>query len=103
MYPDGRAVQICEGVIGVRFRESLEHPTLIEPGKVYEYTISLWETSNVFKPGIEYAWRSLVVISPDSLEIRIRASLWNECGHQGGEQIYHEAQYPSHFILPVIP
>ncbi len=51
VYPDRKAMHICEGIVGATFRESLENPTPIEPGKIYEYTISLWETSNVFKAG----------------------------------------------------
>ena len=51
VYPDGRAMHICEGIRGATFRESLEQPAPIEPGKVYEYTISLWETSQVFAQG----------------------------------------------------
>ena len=37
VHPDGRAIHICEGIRGVTFRESLEHPSLIEPGQVYRY------------------------------------------------------------------
>jgi putative CocE/NonD family hydrolase len=39
--PSGRA----------RYRTSTAQPPLIEPGKVYEYTIALWATSNLFKAG----------------------------------------------------
>ena len=49
--PDGRAINICEGLRRARFRESIEEPTLIEPGSVYKYSIDMWETSNVFKAG----------------------------------------------------
>ncbi|MCR4412822.1 MAG: CocE/NonD family hydrolase, partial [Thermoguttaceae bacterium] len=49
--PDGRAIHIAEGIRGARFRESLDSPTPIEPGRIYEYSISLWETSMVFKAG----------------------------------------------------
>ena len=51
VHPDGQAIHVCEGIRGARFRDSLETPKLIEPGKVYEYDISLWETSYVFKAG----------------------------------------------------
>jgi putative CocE/NonD family hydrolase len=51
VYPDGAAIHLCEGIRGAIFRHSLEYPTLIKPGKVYEYTISLWETSYVFRSG----------------------------------------------------
>ena len=49
--PDGRSVHISEGVVRASFRDSLENPTHIEPGKVYEYTIHIWETSWEFQPG----------------------------------------------------
>jgi len=51
VHPDGKAIHICEGIRGVTFRHSLEEPTPIEPGKVYKLTVSLWETSMVFKAG----------------------------------------------------
>ena len=51
VHPRGAAINICEGIIRARYRESMEHPTLIEPDRVYEYTVDLWETSNVFKAG----------------------------------------------------
>ena len=37
LHPDGQAIHVCEGIRGARFRDSLETPMLIEPGKVYEY------------------------------------------------------------------
>ena len=36
VHPNERAVTICEGIRRARFRESLDSPTLIEPGRVYE-------------------------------------------------------------------
>ena len=49
--PDGHAIQITEGAIRTRFRDSLEHPSLLTPGETHEISIRLWETSNVFKQG----------------------------------------------------
>ncbi|MFV2066287.1 MAG: CocE/NonD family hydrolase, partial [Pirellulales bacterium] len=51
VYPDGRAIHICEGICRASFRESLERPSPIEPGKVYRFQISLWETSICFRQG----------------------------------------------------
>ena len=48
VYPDGRSICICEGVIRARWRESFHEPKLLEPGAVYEYTINLGVTSTVF-------------------------------------------------------
>lgn len=51
VYPDGRSILITEGAVRTRFRNSVEKPTLLTPGKVYEVEIPMWETSNVFKDG----------------------------------------------------
>ena len=105
VHPDGMAVHICEGIRGVTFRESLENPKLIESGKVYQYTISLWETSYVFKAG----HRIRLEISSSNFP---RYARNQNTSHPFGmsaevktakQTIYHDAQYPSHLILPVIP
>jgi putative CocE/NonD family hydrolase len=51
VWPDGFAQNITEGILRASVRESREHPTLINPGQVYKFTIDLWSTSNVFKKG----------------------------------------------------
>ena len=105
VHPDGRAIHICEGIRGVTFRESLEHPSLLEPGQVYRYRISLWETSHVFAAGHRIR---LEVTSSNfpryarnqntglplgtSAEIRVAR-----------QTIVHDADRASHLILPVIP
>lgn len=105
VHPDGKAYNLADGIIRARYRESLERPVLIEPGKVYEYKIDLWATSNVFKKGHK---------------IRVDLSSSNfpkfdrnpNTGHKFGEDaelrtatqtIHHSRQYPSHIVLPVIP
>ena len=105
VHPDGRAVQICEGIRRASFRDSLESPTLIEPGKVYAYTISLWETSNVFKAG----HRIRLEISSGNFP-RFARNL-NTGKHfakttemkTARQTILHQKRYPSALILPVIP
>jgi putative CocE/NonD family hydrolase len=44
----GCARNLTDGIIRARYRESTAAPCLVEPGKVYRYTIDLWATSNVF-------------------------------------------------------
>ena len=105
MYPNGEAVHICEGVRRASFRESLEKPSPIEPGKIYEFTIDLWETGNVFKTG----HRIRLEISGSNFP-RWARNL-NTGKHFGTtsemnaaqQTIYHDAAHPSHVLLPVIP
>jgi putative CocE/NonD family hydrolase len=49
--PDGRAINLCDGIIRARYRNSLRRAELLEPGKAYEYRILLGSTSFVFAPG----------------------------------------------------
>lgn len=50
-YPDGFDLNIADGIIRARFRESLKKESLMQPGKIYPFTIELYPTSNVFKKG----------------------------------------------------
>jgi len=105
VYPDGRAIHICEGIRGATFRESLEQPTPIEPGQVYEYTISLWETSQVFAAG--HSLRLEVTSSNFPRYARNQNTglpLGTSAELQTARQtIWHDAAHPSHLVLPVIP
>jgi uncharacterized protein len=105
VHPDGQAIIVADGIGRARYRESLEQPTLIEPGAVYEYTIDLWETSQVFKAG----HRIRLEISSSNFP-RFDRNL-NTGGPIGFEDryevarqtIFHDEQRPSHLLLPIIP
>ncbi len=104
--PDGRAINLTEGNIRARFRQSLyKAPQLLLPGKVYEYRIELQPTSNVFLAG----QRIRLEVSSSNFP------LWDRnpnTGHSQGQDaelrparqtIYHDAKYPSRLLLPLIP
>jgi uncharacterized protein len=103
--PSGYAMNLCDGVIRARYRESLDHPTLLEPSKVYQYEIELGVTGVVFRKG--HCIR--VEISSSNFP-RFDRNL-NTGGEFGTETemrpaqqtIYHTREYPSHIVLPVIP
>ncbi len=105
VFPSGYAMRLCDGIVRARFRESLENPSLIEPGRVYEYTIDCWSTSNLFRKG----HRIRVEISSSAFPKFDRnsntgAPLGTEMKFQKATQtVYHSQIYPSHIILPVIP
>ena len=103
--PDGYAQNIAEGVVRARFRESLEFPTLIQPERVYEYTIDLWSTSHVFKAG----HRLRLEVSSSNFP---RYDRNQNTGHELGadaeirpaqQTVFHDDRFPSHLLLPVIP
>ena len=104
VYPDGRAMNLCDGIIRARLRNRRK-AELIEPGKVYKYQINLWPTSNVFLKG----HRIRVDISSSNFP---RFDRNPNTGHKLGadtemrtarQTVYHTSEYPSHILLPVIP
>ncbi|MBX3071047.1 MAG: CocE/NonD family hydrolase [Thermomicrobiales bacterium] len=105
VHPDGKAINLCEGIARARYRESLESPTLIEPGQTYQYTIDLWETSNLFKAGHQIR----VEISSSNFprfarNLNTGGDIASETEMRVANQtIFHDAARPSHLILPVIP
>lgn len=51
VHPDGTAINICDGIIRARYRQSLEEPALLESGRIYEYAISMASTATRFRAG----------------------------------------------------
>ena len=43
--PDGTALNLCEGIIRARYRNSLAHAELLEPGRTYPLTIEIGATA----------------------------------------------------------
>ncbi len=107
VYPNGYAQNLTDGIIRARYRDFSkgEKPTLIEPGKPYEYEIDLWATSNVFKQG----HRIRLDITSSSFP---RWDRNPNTGHDLGadaelaiaqQTILHDADHPSHVVLPIVP
>ncbi len=51
VYPDGRSINVCEGILRARFRRSFSKPEPLQPGKAYSFDIDLWSTSIIFNKG----------------------------------------------------
>jgi hypothetical protein len=105
VWPDGRAINLCEGVLRLRYRDSIERPVPMRPGEVYEVTVDLTPTSNVFLPG----HRVRLDVSSSNFP-RIDRNL-NTGGPIGFETewrvarntVHHGPAHPSRLLLPVIP
>lgn len=105
VYPDGRSINITEGVIRARFREDVwGNPKLLQPGAVYEFTIDMQVTSNVFKAG----HRIRVDITSSNFPLWDRnLNTGNDPGTDtqimiADQTIYHNTDRPSHIIVPVV-
>ena len=105
VHPDGYAVNLCDGIVRGRYRRSTARQELLEPGAIYELTIDLWPTSNVFLE----AHRIRVDISSSNFPRFDRNLNTGDVPGRGTEMrtanqtVYHDAEHPSHILLPVIP
>jgi putative CocE/NonD family hydrolase len=105
VYPDGRALNVTEGIVRARFRDSIwEKPSLIEPEKIYEYRIELLPVAIIFRKG----HRIRIHVSSSSWPLWDRnQNTGNPIGMDADmivarQTIYHDAEHPSRIILPVI-
>ena len=94
-----------DGIIRARFRDSLEKQALMKPGEIYQFTIRLYPTSNVFKAGHRIR---LDVSSSNFPRFDVNPNTGEPLnGHRrmvtATNTIYHDASHPSHVVLPVIP
>ena len=103
--PDGYAQNLADGIVRARYRSSRQTPTSLIPGEVSRFTIDLWATSHVFRPG----HRLRVEISSSNFP-RFDRNLNTGADQATGtrwqpahQTVFHDARYPSHILLPIIP
>ena len=103
--PDGTAINLTEGILRAKYRDSQISPTPLEPGKVYPLSIDLWATSNVFRAG----HRVRLEVSSSNFprfdrnlntgEAAANSSKWVKATNV----VYHDSTHPSALVLPVVP
>ena len=104
VWPDGFVQELCYGIVRARYRESFTTPSLIEPGRTYEYTIRASPTSNLFRRG----HRIRLDVSSSNFpnfdrNHNTRGDDYAETTLVTARQtIYHDRQRPSRVVLPVI-
>jgi uncharacterized protein len=103
--PDGVAENLTEGILRARYRNSTSEASLLEPGKVYEYKIDLWSTSNLFRKG----HRIRLEVSSSNFPHFDRNLNTGKSGADSAEfakatnTVLHDAAHPSVLLLPVVP
>jgi uncharacterized protein len=103
--PDGEVINLNDGIIRTSFRDSLEYPHPATPGQPYEYAISIWPTSYLFKAGerirveISSSDYPQFAPNPDTGEPFGQSA----AGQPASQTILHDAVHPSEISLPVIP
>jgi hypothetical protein len=105
VFPDGLARNLTDGILRVRYRESLEAPKLMTPGEAYRMTIDAGVTSNVFRAGhrirLEISSSNFPrfdrnpntgMLPADATEMR-----------KATQTVFHDHDRHSYLLLPVIP
>jgi putative CocE/NonD family hydrolase len=104
-YPEGFAMNLTEGILRVRYRESWELPSLMIPGEIYPITIELFPTSNLFTSGHR---QRLDIASSNFPHFDVNPNSGEPEGAMehprvARNRVFVDAAHPSHIVLPVIP
>ncbi len=104
--PDGTATILSDGILRARYRDSQEHPTLLEPGAVYEIQIDLWATANLFAAGhrirLEVSSSNFPRFDRNTNTGGIIAADRPGDAVQAVNRVLHGGSHPSRLILPII-
>jgi putative CocE/NonD family hydrolase len=103
--PSGYARFLTDGIVRARYRKSTQKAEPVTPGTVYRYEIDLWATSNVFKKGHRIR---LYVSSSNFPRFNRNLNTGERTAGSKGmvkavQRIYHDSDFPSALVLPVIP
>jgi hypothetical protein len=103
--PNGFASNLSDGIVRARYRNSPTVSELLVPSQPTEFTIDLDPTSNLFRAGhrvrLDISSSNFPKFdrNPNTGEPAAEARLTQPAI----QTIYHDAERPSHVILPVIP
>lgn len=104
-YPHGYAMNLTDGILRCRYRDSWERPALMTPGQVYRIQVTAFPTSNLFKRG----HRIRLDVSSSNFP-HFDLNLNNGAAEgAGGEmrvatnRVFVDKERASRVVLPVIP
>ena len=103
--PGGYCAIIADAIVRARYRNGCDHEEFLEPGKVTEFQIDLWDIAHTFQPN----HRIRLEISSSNFprfDRNLNSRVTPALGHandiqKATQQIFHNAQYPSCLNLPV--
>ena len=103
--PSGFAMDLTDGILRMRYRDSQEKPELMNPDQVYKISVDLGATGNVFKKGhilrLEVSSSNFPRFDRNLNTGAVQATS-REFG-SATNTILHDAEHPSALLLPVIP
>ena len=105
VYPDGKAINIAEGILRARYRDGPNRPLPLQKNRVYELSVDLVDTSNAFLPGHRIR---LDLTSSHFPQFDRNPNTGEPFGtsrtaRPAQQTVHHSAERPSHLLLPIIP
>jgi hypothetical protein len=104
-YPEGFAMNLTEGLLRLRYRDSWEVPSLMAPGETYAVTVLLFPVANRFTRGHRLR---LDLAGSNFPHFDINPNSGEPEGHSAHPRVAHtrvflDSTRPSHLLLPIIP
>lgn len=104
-YPDGFAMNLTDGIIRCRYRDSWETSSMMEPARRYRVTIEAFPTSNLFKAGHRIR---LDISSSNYPHFDINFNTGEPEGlathaRVATNTVWMDLEGPSHAVLPIVP
>lgn len=104
-WPDGYRLNVADGIMRVRYRDGMDRPQSMEPGRVYRVVVPLYPTSNRFAAG--HRLRLLVSFSSFP-RFDVNPNTGQPIGRHTRTQvatntIHLSPEHPSAVELPVVP
>ena len=105
VYPNGQAMNLTDGILRARYRNSLEKPKLMKSGRIYKFTIDVGVTSNVFRKGHRIR---LEISSSNFPRFDRNPNTGRPVADEtqlakASQTIHHDQLHDSYLLLPVIP
>ncbi|HEY9229015.1 MAG TPA: CocE/NonD family hydrolase [Gemmatimonadaceae bacterium] len=104
VFPDGRSMNMVEGITRARYRDSFSKPTMMKPGTVYEVPVDLHATSWYLARGHKLR----VEVSSSNFprfdrNLNTGGKNYDETSFRKAKNsVHHVAAHPSRLILPVV-
>ena len=104
VYPDGRSMLICDGILRMRNRNGTDHWEFMQQGEIYEIEVDMWSTSYIWNTGhkIRVAVSSSnyprFLANPNTQDSVYKNQTYNIANNT----LFIDSEHPSCIILPEI-
>jgi putative CocE/NonD family hydrolase len=105
VWPNGYVERLIDGMVRGRFRDGMDRPSPLVPGRIYPYDVDAWNTCQTFLPGhrirVEVASSAFPKydVNPNT-----GAALGKSTGGRVAHNaVFHDREHASYVLLPVVP